>query len=725
MQLTEGAAVQGRSGMTYTLGRQFGSSGTGDAVFEIPGQNLAAKIYRDASAYLEQKITYMADHPVGNLEDTNGQPVVMLSWPKDVLYDGKGRFAGYIMPRNQGGVELSHVAHGCDSADAQALLPGYSRVYNVIAALNLSRAVAHLHANHCVAGDLGKNILVGPGGSVIIAGNDRFDLTDPATGTHFKCSYGSGEYLAPELQNVDLGSDRAVFTEESDRFSLAVHIFRLLMNDYHPFVGQIPGSQSSLAVSQQTENIFMGRCPYVQDYIDLQIPAGAPYLNEMVPPNLVSNFVRCFTYDPASVQSRRLDRVTAQQWSDDLYNYLLLLQPEAGLQVCPRNPTHMYAGCLPNCGLCAAEMRYQQHMAAMQGSPIPGSPLAGTAGYGQQPPRQPGPVPQTCGTIPGRAEVSTARKLLSGGMIAMISVVVAVALIAAFAVGYWNGGKTPEQGPAVMQTEPAAETAPETEPVTEPETEAAAEPETQPEETIKDSRDVLEGEWVTCHDEKFEDNNIFKLDEEIFCKALTIDYTVEITEGEPCVLWTVYARSLGSWEDIGSFLLPRGEGEETKEFILDSPMFIDAVIIWPETDEALSWNSGIDIYDVEEADIEDLFQEETEKWVPGHWADESVYINNTTAGAYMLDRELKDCSQFRLYFNAEMKYNSKCSDWAVYACDDSGWKNIGSLYLPDGQGEVEQLITLSSPMDIKGITVIPKINGSYSWSSAIGVYEAD
>ena len=79
MQLTEGAAVQGRSGMTYTLGRQFGSSGTGDAVFEIPGQNLAAKIYRDASAYLEQKITYMADHPVGNLEDTTGCPLVSSS----------------------------------------------------------------------------------------------------------------------------------------------------------------------------------------------------------------------------------------------------------------------------------------------------------------------------------------------------------------------------------------------------------------------------------------------------------------------------------------------------------------------------------------------------------------------------------------------------------------------------------------------------------------------
>ena len=383
MAVQEGSAVRGLSGRRYTLEKEIGAGGEG-RVYRIAGEKLVGKIYKKAAPEVEGKIRYMVQHPIEDLRDSKGKVILALAWPQDILCDDHGAFIGYTMPFIQNGVEICTVARGCDMPKAQAMFPNYNWMFNLQVALNLSKAVAYLHARNCIVGDLNcKNIMVSPGGLITMLDNDSFDLLDTASGMHFRCCAGTQDYLAPELQGRNLRSPSAVFSKHSDNFALAVHIFQLLINNFHPFTGKnLVVIKDSTSDNPRLDHLVNGKCPFIHNYADLTVPIGAPYLNEMVTQPLVRDFYRTFNYDAASIQERASQRTTAAQWVTDLQQFMNQFYTQGQAYRCRNSARHFYLREMGKCGLCAAEARLASFRKAQAAKAPAAKPVSAAKGTG-------------------------------------------------------------------------------------------------------------------------------------------------------------------------------------------------------------------------------------------------------------------------------------------------------------------------------------------------------
>ena len=381
MAVQEGSLVCGLNGRRYTLEKEIGAGGEG-RVYRIAGQNLVGKIYKKVDPEVEQKIRYMVQHPIEDLRDSQGKVILALAWPQDILCDDHGAFIGYTMPFIQNGVEICTVARGCDMPKAQAMFLDYNWMFNLQVALNLAKAVAYLHSRNCIVGDLNcKNIMVSPGGLITMLDNDSFDLLDTVSGMHFRCCAGTQDYLAPELQGRNLRSPGAVFSKHSDNFALAIHIFQLLMNNFHPFTGKnLVVIRDSTSTNQRLDHLVNGKCPFIHNYADLTVPIGAPYLNEMVPQQLVRDFYRTFNYDASNIQERARERTTADQWVTDLQQFMNQFYTPGQAYRCRNSARHFYLRQFGKCGLCAADARLDAFRRAQTAKAAAAKPAADSAG---------------------------------------------------------------------------------------------------------------------------------------------------------------------------------------------------------------------------------------------------------------------------------------------------------------------------------------------------------
>lgn len=713
MNIAENTTLRSKKNKSYTLGKEIGAGGEG-RVFEIPGQWLVAKIYKKVVGDIEEKITYMVDHPVSNLKDSDGDPYMKLAWPQDVLYDNTGAFVGYIMPFIEQGVGIFNIARGCDSPASKTMFPRYTRVHNVVAATNLARAVAHLHAHGYIIGDMNsQNILVGPKCCVIILDNDSFDITDSRTGSHYKCTAGTQEYLAPELQGRNLRDERARFTKESDNFSLAIHIFQLLMNNFHPFTGKNLVVNRDSSVNEQLENIQKGLCPFVRDIPNLAIPVAAPYLVEMVPPKLVGDFCQTFIYDETNVLTKAHQRVTAQQWVNDLSGFLQQLAPGAERVQCANDPTHIYISSLGKCGLCAAEERYKAYINKPRPKPQPPRPQPVPQPV-PQPQSQPNPQPQTGSTTNYNQYKS---KMDPGLKIFLWIVAVSIVLLLFL---YRKSQETPTSLPQRTSVERRQDS---------------------------DTPSAVTGNWEPDVIAKLNywETKVYVLDEPIVgAEAMTIYYNADM-DGDPCTDWLIYGRTPYGWEEIGWAYLANGTGSFSKVLTLDGTLTIDAIKVFPADllhGGSYKWQATILVSDVRQNGIP---QKVTPKnvtpqtqpsgssdysaqsdYLSGYW--EMHTINKWNTSVWMLDRPIRKCTSFRLYYEVQMDGSVRCKDWRVYARVGNGsWRQIDTLtmtYDSSGWGLTDKAIYLDGSKDIDAIAVIPRDSGQYSYTHWIGVYDA-
>ena len=414
MAVQEGSAVCGLNGRRYMLEKEIGAGGEG-RVYRIAGQNLVGKIYKKVDPEVEHKIRYMVQHPIEDLRDSKGKVILALAWPQDILCDDHGAFIGYTMPFIQNGVEICTVARGCDMPKAQAMFLDYNWMFNLQVALNLARAVAYLHSRNCIVGDLNcKNIMVSPGGLITMLDNDSFDLLDTASGMHFRCCAGTQDYLAPELQGRNLRSPGAVFSVHSDNFALAIHIFQLLMNNFHPFTGKnLVVIRDSTSTNQRLDHLVNGKCPFIHNYTDLTVPIGAPYLNEMVSQPLIKDFYRTFNYDASNIQERARERTTAAQWVTDLQQFMNQFYTPGLAYRCRNSARHFYLRQLGKCGLCAADARlasFRKSHAASASAAKPAAASSKPAAAAPVSPPKPAPAktpaPQSPPTAPAQQQNS-------------------------------------------------------------------------------------------------------------------------------------------------------------------------------------------------------------------------------------------------------------------------------------------------------------------------------
>lgn len=108
-------------------------------------------------------------------------------------------------------------------------------------------------------------------------------------------------------------------------------------------------------------------------------------------------------------------------------------------------------------------------------------------------------------------------------------------------------------------------------------------------------------------------------------------------------------------------------------------------------------------------------------YLSGDW--ESISIGDVNCHAFVFDSRLTGVTAFDLYIDVGMKAGARCENWDVWArrSRSGSFEEIGSIYLPEGNGSASATIRLSEAMNIDAVAVTPTIFGSYSWSMSIGI----
>ena len=341
----------------YELEKQLRSGGEG-IVYTIAGKPYSvAKIYKQ-ERIADPQLREATKNKILAMLDMHFDPRyngrVIIAWPEDALFDSAGSFQGFVMPKIE---NMKSLIWATRPSDRAILWPnGYHWRYSVAIAFNLALTVEHIHKAGIVVGDMNtNNILINSKGDVTLIDADSFNVTT-RTGQEYKCIVGFPEVLPAELQGKDLTKPTSKFTEQTDCFALAVHIFNLLCNNCHPFgclnFNTVHGSSSN---PQIMANIVKGYCPYVTGSTDKTVDDALDM--EVFPKEIRALFDRAFHYNAVTaVKQATIDmRPSALEWRmalSNLYN--------AGVNTCNKNPLHEFPKSYHNgCPWCAIEQRKQ------------------------------------------------------------------------------------------------------------------------------------------------------------------------------------------------------------------------------------------------------------------------------------------------------------------------------------------------------------------------------
>jgi tRNA A-37 threonylcarbamoyl transferase component Bud32 len=289
--------------------------------------DLVAKLYHEPTLAKARKVELMmADEPALDAS------AATLAWPRDLLLEMGGGFAGFLMERAEGPrvFELYNPSTRRHAAPKSS----YALLHRVGA--NVAAAFEALHARGYVVGDVNEsNVLVDDFGSVTLVDTDSMQVPDPANGTVHRSRVGKAEFTPPELQGRSFADfDRS---PEHDRFGLAVLLFLLLMEGTHPFAGRMADGSEAPPVE---ERIRRGLFPH-GTHREIHPPMLAPEIT-LLHPALRSLFVRAFVdghRDPAA-------RPTAAEWR------AVLAGAEAKLRKCAKNRYHRFGAHLDRCPWC-------------------------------------------------------------------------------------------------------------------------------------------------------------------------------------------------------------------------------------------------------------------------------------------------------------------------------------------------------------------------------------
>ena len=289
-----------------------------------------------------------------------------VAWPLDVVYQG-GRFRGFIMQ------ELSINAELGDVYKYPPALP-LSTQQKVTIAQNICAVIAEVHKAGYVFGDFNpRNIGLDKNtGLVSFLDTDTYHVGDTERKQTYRCNVCAPGYAAPELlqkcsdyvAETPMASKHAyaltplpTFTQDTDNFALAIHIFKLLMNGYTPFGGII----ETASVSQSSPGVgdaAVRRDSYCfKPGYKHQSAAILPL--EAFPQEIADLFTKAFIVGKHEPKQRP----TAKQW----YDALTML--EETMVACGDNPLHHYDKKNTICPLCEADRRYGEIIGAASSAP--------------------------------------------------------------------------------------------------------------------------------------------------------------------------------------------------------------------------------------------------------------------------------------------------------------------------------------------------------------------
>jgi DNA-binding helix-hairpin-helix protein with protein kinase domain len=262
------------------------SGGEGEIYFVKDHANYCAKLFHPHSITPElvEKIEYMVYNPL------NPSLLSSITWPTACLYDKPSsdrRFLGFLMPYiDPTNYEEAHKWYDPQDRNKQkkALLTLADRLSVIY---QLATVVQGLHALGHAIGDLREtNLLIGPK-RIVIIDCDSFQIQKANSDSFYPTRVGTAEYLPFELQGKNF-SKESFSRIDSDKFALAVLVFKILMDGVHPYQSQ--GRLVSHAPST-ADKIKRGYFTFDGKLHGLYPPPYAPDYHTHVP----NAFARCFT----------------------------------------------------------------------------------------------------------------------------------------------------------------------------------------------------------------------------------------------------------------------------------------------------------------------------------------------------------------------------------------------------------------------------------------------
>lgn len=314
--------VKGADLTNLALGSLIGRGGEGE-VYSVDGHDeFAAKIYTGGLASArEAKVRAF-------IEAGLARNAPMVSYPSVVILDDKNRFAGFLMRKVASAKPLFQLYK---PIARKRHFPDADFRFLVHVALNVAKAVASVHHNNCIIGDVNESgVLVTEKGTVALIDADSFQFE--WQGKRYVCEVGKPEYTAPELQNRSLKD--VVRLREHDGFALAVLIFQLLWLGRHPFSGIYSGSGEMPLEKAISENRFAYS---LRQQNKMTPPPGAVRL-DMFPSYIGDLFEQAFGSSK---------RPTAEEWVS------ALTKLRADLRPCLAEPRHFYPSNARECPWCA------------------------------------------------------------------------------------------------------------------------------------------------------------------------------------------------------------------------------------------------------------------------------------------------------------------------------------------------------------------------------------
>ena len=304
--LKVGDSVKMKYGGEATVLEEFGSGGQG-TVYKVKynGKEYALKWYHRDVFKGKEKAFYQ------NLESNiqKGAPTEDFLWPLGLTEVHAGVF-GYIMDLRPAGFhELTEFFVGTKK-QKQIRFKSFNAIAD--AAINIIQAFRELHHSGYSYQDINNgNFFINPeNGKVLICDNDNVSPFGVNLGI-----LGKQRYMAPE---VVMGGDP---DKQSDRFSLAVILFRLLFIN-HPLEGKY---STPPCMTKELERKYYGTAPIFvydpQNDRNRPVPGTDNNLRLFwkVYPNYIKEmFIRAFSND---VMLKNKPRVIEKEWLDVFFRF--------------------------------------------------------------------------------------------------------------------------------------------------------------------------------------------------------------------------------------------------------------------------------------------------------------------------------------------------------------------------------------------------------------------
>ena len=380
-------SYQGSSGKTYLISEDphdaIATGGEG-SIFSIDATHVA-KVYLkqvlSKETDLEAKICYMISHPPARI-------LKYMAWPTDALYKDD-RFVGFVMNKLSGYSQLRDLY-------SFSIAQSPSVDLRLLVAFNLSNMVNEIHNAGYIIGDFNpKNIGYSDNGTVCFYDNDSFQFKDDK-GNLFKCGVNFEGYVAPEVMdetdslkhklrmegkddsNVQMKDLEIGFTNDTDRFALAVHIFQLMFNGFNPYAS-IPSSENRIRDSPTVSNASSSRIvPTAEENVKLDnycFKNGLQPKSAAVPrADLYPSYItRLFSDSFRHLRSNE-HRPTAQDWIRVISRY------KTDVKQCGKNKEHIIWQSSPICPYCDALDRFssitKQYTKSLPTRPTPSTIVA-------------------------------------------------------------------------------------------------------------------------------------------------------------------------------------------------------------------------------------------------------------------------------------------------------------------------------------------------------------